>query len=78
MHLVETNGVIHTAADAELAMFCHLPVVRVVGNAAIRFRPLRRALAAMYTTVAKNRSRLARFVPDVSAIERLPNEPESL
>lgn len=71
MHLVELDGSIKTAGDAEIALLQKLPPpFRWIGRAADRFAPFGHLLRAVYELVARNRGRLARFVPDVPPVNR--------
>ena len=74
MHLVEIDGTILTGSDSSVALLRHLPGIRMIGNLANSNAPVRRAVEGLYSVTASHRAKLARFVPDVPPIERLPNE----
>jgi predicted DCC family thiol-disulfide oxidoreductase YuxK len=74
MHLVEIDGTIFTGDGAMGALLRHLPGVRIIGNVAVTNGPTRRAVESLYRATAKNRAKLARFVPNVQPIQRLPKE----
>jgi hypothetical protein len=69
MHLVDSAENRHSAGDAVVALMVESTVpLSWIGALAIRNDTVRRAIASTYSTVARNRSRLARLVPDVAPI----------
>jgi predicted DCC family thiol-disulfide oxidoreductase YuxK len=74
MHLVETDGTVYTGGEAASALMRHLPGARVIGKLAAKNASTQSVVSGLYRVTAKNRAKLARFVPDVKPVERLPKQ----
>jgi predicted DCC family thiol-disulfide oxidoreductase YuxK len=73
MHVVSTHGAVRTGGEAAITLLSLLPApLRWIGVVAGRVGPVGRMMRWLYGAVAANRGRLARLVPDVAAVERLP------
>jgi predicted DCC family thiol-disulfide oxidoreductase YuxK len=68
MHVVDADGVIHSAGAAVAPLLRSLPAPAGWLGTLCRISLLQSALEAGYGVVARHRSRLARFVPDCAPV----------
>jgi hypothetical protein len=76
MHIILRNSTIASGGDAAIEVLKLLPApLRWVGRG-LGLSPFTRGLTrSMYRAVARRRGWLARFLPDVSPVERMPTTP---
>jgi hypothetical protein len=72
MHVVSETGSIASAGDAAVELLRRLPIISVFGQFAHDHATAGRVVKTSYAYIASHRSQLARFVPNVKSVERLP------